>query len=210
MAVPEQTPFIEYTANGTTTVFPLPFQCDKSDYLIVNLDGNEAPVGSWSFVNDNVTFNTAPANGVLIEIKRNTPFQRTTEYQSYNNSFRPSPVNKDFDLIWWKLQELGLADWFLNKKLEKEIQDRINADLQLQSEIDQVAHDLFHEIIDRKNADAEVVAYLKAYIQEVMLSAIDIGSINALAITTVDSISALSPLLKWEGRTVFVKSYHSP
>ncbi|SSU76325.1 hypothetical protein [Acinetobacter baumannii] len=117
MAVPEQTPFIEYTANGTTTVFPLPFQCDKAEYLIVNLDGNEAPVGSWSFMNDSVTFNTAPANGVLIEIKRNTPFQRTTEYQSYNNSFRPSPVNKDFDLIWWKLQELGVADWILSNRI---------------------------------------------------------------------------------------------
>ncbi|HCT9516822.1 phage tail fiber protein [Acinetobacter baumannii] len=118
MAVPEQTPFIEYTANGTTTVFPVPFQCDKAEYLIVNLDGNEAPVGSWSFVNGSITFNTAPANGVLITIERNTPFRRTTEYQSYNNSFRPSPVNKDFDLIWWKLQELGVADWILGNRID--------------------------------------------------------------------------------------------
>ncbi|WP_252739287.1 hypothetical protein [Acinetobacter baumannii] len=118
MAVPEQTPFIEYTANGTTTVYPLTFDCDKSEYLIVSLDGEEAPVGSWSLAGGSITFNSAPANGVLITIERNTPFRRTTEYQSYNNSFRPSPVNKDFDLIWWKLQELGVADWILHNRID--------------------------------------------------------------------------------------------
>ncbi|MEF0180646.1 hypothetical protein PXZ69_01505 [Acinetobacter baumannii] len=117
MAVPEQTPFIEYTANGTTTVYPLTFDCDKSEYLIVSLDGEEAPVGSWSLAGGSITFNSAPANGVLITIERNTPFQRTTDYQSYNNSFRPAPVNKDFDLIWWKLQELGVADWILGNRI---------------------------------------------------------------------------------------------
>ncbi|MDC4304494.1 hypothetical protein NQ660_18045, partial [Acinetobacter baumannii] len=117
MAVPEQTPFIEYTANGTTTVYPLTFDCDKSEYLIVSLDGEEAPVGSWSLTGGSITFNSAPTNGVLITIERNTPFRRTTEYQSYNNSFRPSPVNKDFDLIWWKLQELGVADWILGNRI---------------------------------------------------------------------------------------------
>lgn len=210
MSVPVQTPSKEYIANGTTTAFPLEFNCDKAEYLIVTLNGKEAPVGSWTLANDTVTFNVAPVNGVVVNLQRNTPFQRTTNYQLYNNSLHPKPLNKDFDLIWWKLQELGLADWLLNKKIDKEILDRINGDLHLQSDIDRVANDLLHEIINRKNADAEVVAYLKAYIQEVMLSAIDIGSINALAITTVDSISALTPLLKWEGRTVFVKSYHPP
>ncbi|MGQ0692585.1 hypothetical protein ACT4WE_11805 [Acinetobacter baumannii] len=118
MAVPEQTPFIEYTANGTTTVYPLTFDCDKSEYLIVSLDGEEAPVGSWSLTGGSITFNTAPANGVLITIERNTPFRRTTNYQSYDNSFRPAPVNKDFDLIWWKLQELGVADWILHNRID--------------------------------------------------------------------------------------------
>lgn len=209
MAVPEQTPFIEYAANGTTTVFPLTFDCDKAEYLIVTLDGNDAAVGSWSFINNSVNFNSAPSQGTIVGIERNTPLERTTNYQLYNNSLHPKPINKDFDLIWWKLQELGLADWFLNKKLEKEIQDRISADFHLQAEIDQVVHNLVHEIINRKNADAEVIAYLKAYIQEIMLSAIDIGSINALAITTVDSILALNLLLKWEGRTVYVNSYYA-
>lgn len=117
MAVPEQTPFIEYTANGTTTVYPLTFDCDKSEYLIVSLDGEEAPIGSWSLANDTVTFSVAPIKGVVVNLQRNTPFQRTTNYQLYDNSFRPSAVNKDFDLIWWKLQELGVADWILGNRI---------------------------------------------------------------------------------------------
>ncbi|WP_227553757.1 hypothetical protein [Acinetobacter haemolyticus] len=131
MAVPEQTPLIEYIANGSTTNFALGFDCDEQDYLIVTLDEVEPPVGSWNLVGGSVIFLNAPSNGVKVEIKRNTPFSRTTDYQSYNNSFRPPAVNKDFDLIWWKLQELGVADWILGNGLKQEILDRIAADEQM-------------------------------------------------------------------------------
>ncbi|QCP22439.1 hypothetical protein [Acinetobacter baumannii] len=224
MAVPEQTPFIEYTANGTTTVFPLPFQCDKAEYLIVNLDGNEAPVGSWGFVNGSVTFNTAPANGVVVNIERNTPFQRTTDYQSYNNSFRPAPVNKDFDLIWWKLQELGYRDQVIWLALVKEIADRIAGDEALQNQIntidewlgnlqenvdqntndiEQLVNDLSKEIADRIANDEA----LKEMFLAMMDEAINEGTINALAITHVESIEDLENITNvWDARTIYVKN----
>ncbi|WP_407477281.1 hypothetical protein [Acinetobacter baumannii] len=223
MAVPEQTPFIEYTANGTTTVFPLPFQCDKAEYLIVNLDGNEAPVGSWSLVNGSVTFNTAPAYGVVVNIERNTPFQRTTDYQSYNNSFRPAPVNKDFDLIWWKLQELGYRDQVIWLALVKEIADRIAGDEDLQNQIntidewlgnlqenvdqntndiEQLVNDLSKEIADRIKGDQILKDMFLSMIDE----AINEGTINALAITHVDSLEGLNAISNvWDGRTIYVK-----
>lgn len=118
MAVPEQTPYIEYTANGVVTGFALGFNCESKDHLIVTLDGVEPPVGDWSLTDGEVVFTTAPSNGVLMVIQRNTPFSRTTDYQSYNNSFRPPAVNKDFDWIWWKLQELGIADWILSNRID--------------------------------------------------------------------------------------------
>ncbi|EFF86419.1 MULTISPECIES: hypothetical protein [Acinetobacter] len=223
MAVPEQTPFIEYTANGTTTVFPLPFQCDKAEYLIVNLDGNEAPVGSWTLTNGSVAFNTAPSNGVLITIERNTPFRRTTEYQSYNNSFRPAPVNKDFDLIWWKLQELGYRDQVIWLALVKEIADRIAGDTNLQNQINtiddwlenlqqnvnentsdiaQLVNDLSKEIADRIKGDQILKDMFLSMIDE----AINDGTINALAITHLDSLEALEGVTNvWDGRTIYVK-----
>lgn len=119
MAVSEQTPYIEYTANGTTTSFALDFDCDNQNHLIVLIDGIEPVVGAWSLSNGAVVFNTAPENGKKITLQRNTPFSRTTDYQSYNNSFRPSAVNKDFDWIWLKLQELGVADYLLRLYIDR-------------------------------------------------------------------------------------------
>ena len=117
MAVQEQTPYVEYVANGITTSFALGFDCDNRDHLIVLVDDVEPVEGAWSFSNGAVVFNAAPENGKKITIQRNTPFSRTTDYQSYNNSFRPPAVNKDFDWIWWKLQELGVADWILSNRI---------------------------------------------------------------------------------------------
>ena len=130
MAVQEQTPYQEITANGVTTSFVLDFDCENKDHLIVTLDGLEPPVGDWSLIGGSVVFITAPANDVLVTIQRNTPLSRTTDYQSYNNSFRPWSVNGDFDRIWLKLQELGVVDWLLSKRIDKEILDRIQADIQ--------------------------------------------------------------------------------
>ncbi|OAL84478.1 hypothetical protein AY605_07395 [Acinetobacter sp. SFD] len=117
MSVPEQTPYIEHTGNGVTTSFALKFQCESKDHLIVLVDDVEPPIASWSLTGGNVVFTTAPASGRKITLQRNTPFSRNTDYQSYNNSFRPPAVNKDFDWIWWKLQELGVADWILGNRI---------------------------------------------------------------------------------------------
>ena len=65
-----------------------------------------------------MTFSTAPDAGKKITLKRNTPYSRTTSYQSYDNSFRPGPVNKDLDRLWLKLQELGVADWTLGNRID--------------------------------------------------------------------------------------------
>ncbi|EMB9938584.1 phage tail protein, partial [Acinetobacter baumannii] len=188
MAVPEQTPFIEYTANGTTTVYPLTFDCDKSEYLIVSLDGEEAPVGSWSLAGGSITFNSAPANGVLITIKRNTPFLRTTEYQSYNNSFRPSPVNKDFDLIWWKLQELGVANWLTDTDIK-------NLNIYVNSLNKETREDFFKKLF---NLEQNTNAMLE--------EAIANGAVSALAVTVVECLDDLVTVKKWQGRTVNVRS----
>ena len=117
MAVQPQTPYIEHIANGTTTGFNLGFDCDDQDHLIVLVDDVEPVVGSWSLTSGAVVFGAAPTSGNKITIQRNTPFERKRDYQSYDNSFRPPAVNKDFDWIWLKLQELGVADWILGNRI---------------------------------------------------------------------------------------------
>lgn len=118
MAVPEQTPYIEHIANGVTTSFALEFECKDKEHLIVLVDNVEPNVGTWSLANGSIVFGTAPANGKIISIQRNTPFQRDTNFQSYDNSLRPATINKDFDWIWYKLQELGVADWILGNRID--------------------------------------------------------------------------------------------
>lgn len=132
MAVPEQTPYIEHTGNGATTSFSLGFQCESKDHLIVLVDEIEPPIETWSLIDENVVFTAAPTSGQKITLQRNTPFERTTDYQSYNNSFRPPAVNNDFDRVWWKLQELGLVDWLLSNRIDalKNYVDAQDADLQ--------------------------------------------------------------------------------
>ena len=129
MAVPEQTPYIEHTGNGVTTSFSLGFQCESKDHLIVLVDEIEPPIATWSLIGGNVVFTTAPAAGKKITLQRNTPFGRTTNYQSFNNSFRPQTVNTDFDRIWLKLQELGVADWLMKlyvDRLHQQQEEKIN------------------------------------------------------------------------------------
>jgi|GEM_PF-4824925 len=118
MAVQEQTPYIEHIANGVTTSFALEFDCKDKEHLIVLVDNVEPNVGTWSLANGSVVFGTAPANGKIISIQRNTPFRRDTNFQSYDNSLRPATINKDFDWIWYKLQELGVADWILGNRID--------------------------------------------------------------------------------------------
>lgn len=120
MAVPEQTPYKEYTANGITKIFPLEFDVLEQDHLIVLVNDLEPSVGSWSLdaLNDTVVFALPPANGANIKIRRDTPMSRSTDYQTYNNSFRPEPVNKDLDNIWRKLQEMGVLNWMVDNNIK--------------------------------------------------------------------------------------------
>ena len=80
MAVQPQTPYKEYTANGSTKSFALEFDCDNQDHLIVLVDDVEAIVGTWSLSNGAVVFGNAPATGKKITVQRYTPFRRDGDF----------------------------------------------------------------------------------------------------------------------------------
>lgn len=190
MAVAEQTPYKEYVANGVTTSFPLEFDCDDQDYLIVTVNDIEPENGQWSLINGAVVFLIAPANQAKIIIQRNTPLERNTNYQTTNNSFRPQPVNKDFDRIWWKLQELWVQVVLLWAALNSKVAALWVA--------------LIKETNDRIKGDLDI----RAWVQVLLNNIVDNGLVSAIAVTTVDSVADLQYLVKWDGRTVYVKSYY--
>lgn len=105
MSVPEQTPYKEYTGNGVTKNFALEFTCDSKQELKVFIDNVEPELSTWSLVGGSVVFTTAPASDSKIVLKRATKLERTTNYSSTNNSFRPEAINKDLDRIWHAIQE---------------------------------------------------------------------------------------------------------
>lgn len=55
---------------------------------------------------------------------RETELNRDTNYQKYDNSFRPEAVNYDFDKIWHVLQEQDMIDAELLARLKGEIEWR--------------------------------------------------------------------------------------
>lgn len=144
MAVSEQTPYIEYIANGVATNYPLEFDCDKKEYLIVLVDDVEPVVGAWSFSNGAVVFNTAPENGKKITIQRNTPVLRSTNFQSFNNSFRPDVINKELDRVWLRLQEEDVAKFLLNQLINMNYAD-----------LDEKGQNIRTELIDELTIQAD-------------------------------------------------------
>lgn len=150
MAVPEQTPYIEYTANGVATSFAVTFQRNSKDKLKVSINGIEQSPASWQFTGGSVVFGIAPIDGSVVSIKRATPLKRDTTYSSYDNSLRPETLNTDFDILWHSAQELNLKNQNTDQKfqdlldsvaagnvagLPAEILARIAADEQLQESI---------------------------------------------------------------------------
>ncbi len=108
MAIPNQTPYTIYTANGVTTVFPFNFMVFNATDLAVSINGmvltSGFTVSGVGVVNGgSVTFLTPPASGTTVMLARVMPLVRVTEYQD-NGDLLAATVNKDFDRIWMVLQ----------------------------------------------------------------------------------------------------------
>ena len=111
MAVPDQVPFNQSTANGATTVFPYTFLIVEEGQLSVYLDGvlqasGYTVSGVGVAGGGNVTFTTAPANGVVVERIRETALTRTTDYPP-NGDLLESTLDADFDKTWQAMQEIN-------------------------------------------------------------------------------------------------------
>lgn len=124
MSVPEQIPTVSYTANGTTTNFPITFELSDERYLVVTKNMEIPPVGAYTVLNGNVIFGVAPNEGDIITLMRDTVLDRETNYQNYDNSFRPEAINYDLDKIWHVLQEQNLIDSKILARIKEEIEWR--------------------------------------------------------------------------------------
>lgn len=122
MAIPNQTPYNIFNANGISTVFPYEFYLINAFDLTVSINGvtqttGFTVLGIGNVDGGEVVFLTPPANGSLILLERTIPAFRLTEYQN-NGDLLADTVNKDFDRLWMAIKQafvyLGLT---LNRPL---------------------------------------------------------------------------------------------
>mgnify|MGYP002712125901 CR=1 FL=1 len=224
MTVESQIPYQSYIANGLQTSFTLSFYVEDKGNFFVKKNDTVVSVNDYIYdsITNSITFNTAPPQDCLVEIERVTSVDRSTTYATFNNSFRPEVLNYDIDRIWRKLQELAYTDSVLFLKLIKEITDRTEGDTELQNQINvidqwlenlqqnvnentthigQLVNDLSKEIADRITGDQLLKDMFLSMIDE----AINEGTVNALAVTNVDTVAALDIIQAWLGRVVYVK-----
>ena len=113
MAVGSGTPYNIHTGTGAVTVFAYGFTLLDAGDLVVTLDGVETSAYTVQDAGEpdggTVTFNTAPASGVEIILRRVIALVRTTDYQN-NGDLRASVVNNDHDREWMAIQQLADAE----------------------------------------------------------------------------------------------------
>ena len=228
MTVENQIPYQGYTANGEQVDFALSFYVENKGNFFVKVNDAVVTVDDYSYNNltNSIRFHTAPTKDSHIEVERVTSADRSVSYATFNNSFRPEVLNHDIDRIWRKLQELGYADSVLFLRLAKEIADRIAGDKNLQKQIDDLdiqVHKNTADIEDNKNQINELITNLSKEIadriqadkilKEMFLTivdeAINEGTVNALAIISVESVDHMLELRVWDGRIVYLKSFYT-
>lgn len=112
MSVTQQTPYNQYTGNGSSTVYPYQFLILQATDLAVYVAGvlktsgaDYSVAGAGTVSGGTVTFVTAPASGVTVTLVRAMRQERLTDYQQAGD-FLTSVVNPDFDRAILLAQDL--------------------------------------------------------------------------------------------------------
>lgn len=126
MTVENTNPIQHFTANGETTIFAISFAVEGKDNIKVTVNGSVVSVNDYSYdtLTKAVVFNAAPEDGAEVVVERVTSLDRSINYQTYNNSFRPETLNYDLDRIWHVLQEDKITDAEILGRIKNEIEWR--------------------------------------------------------------------------------------
>lgn len=112
MSIPEQTPIKSHTANGVTTVFAFDFYVNAAGDLVVQFDGvtktlnvDYTVTGTGSSSGGFITATSAPSNGVVVTIYRDTALERLDDFQT-GGALPADTLNLQLDRLWQALQEI--------------------------------------------------------------------------------------------------------
>lgn len=157
MAVPEQLPIVSYVANGATGRFNITFDLSDERFLVVTVNNEIPPVGTYIIQDEDVVFASIPEAGTIITLARDTDLERETTYSRYDNSFNPAALNWDLDKLWHVLQEQNLVDAKILARIKSEIEWRRTHDFN---------YDELAQVREKQQFDA-----LKGYSEALLASA---------------------------------------
>jgi hypothetical protein len=109
--IPEVTPIMRYSANGSKTRFDFPFPIFADEDLKVYLDGalqnggymvSEAGESAGGYI----TFDNAPATGLSVTLKRELPLERMTDFIE-GGDFSARAINNEFDYLMSAVQQVS-------------------------------------------------------------------------------------------------------
>lgn len=111
--MPGVAPIVRYVANGVQTEFDYPFPIFASEDMAVYLDG--APQTSGYDVSDagetgggSVSFDTPPANGIVVTLERRLPLERMTDFLE-GGDFSARAINNELDYLTGSIQQVSRA-----------------------------------------------------------------------------------------------------
>ena len=107
MTVQQIVPYEKYVTNGLDSVYTVNFFIEDKDNLFIKLNDVVVSINDYNYRKDvnGIQFHTPLLANQKLEIFRKTKLERTTNFESFNNTFRPEVLNKDLDKIWLTLQE---------------------------------------------------------------------------------------------------------
>jgi hypothetical protein len=111
MTVSAQTPINDYIGNGSTKTFPYDFKITKSSDMLVYVNSILQSTGyAISGINlnsgGNVTFITAPGNGLEVKLKRAITLERTTDYLT-SGPLEANTLDDDIDRVVMMVQDIN-------------------------------------------------------------------------------------------------------
>ncbi len=108
--IPAMTPIVRYLADGSETVYSYPFPIFASEDLSVYLNG--APqisgfdiAGAGQTAGGSVTFDTAPAEGVIITLARELEIERVSDFLE-GGDFSAASLNNELDFLVAAVQQV--------------------------------------------------------------------------------------------------------
>ena len=107
MTVQQIVPYAKYVTNGADSVYTVNFFIEDKENLFIKLNDVVVSMNDYNYLKDvnGIEFHTPLLANQKLEIFRKTKLERTTNFESFNNTFRPEVLNKDLDKIWLTLQE---------------------------------------------------------------------------------------------------------